>query len=150
MGVTSSTCHPSGRQLPTALPRLSRLSSAWCAAAAPSLWAGQWQPCTGWDAVKHRPTGRVMQPCGFPSLGWICVFSFRVQTRACQYCLALPGNVCSGDQDLLSSQGATIQVSLSWAGSFMDGSRAQLSLTRGAAHLCDPRLVFAEKTAAAL
>lgn len=32
----------------------------------------------------------------------------------------------------------------------MGGPRAQLSLTRGAAHLSDPRLVFAEKTTAAL
>lgn len=32
----------------------------------------------------------------------------------------------------------------------MDGLRAQLSLTRGAAQLCDPGLVFAEKTAATL
>lgn len=32
----------------------------------------------------------------------------------------------------------------------MDGLRAQLSLTQGVAQLCDPGLVFAEETAAAL
>lgn len=32
----------------------------------------------------------------------------------------------------------------------MDGPRAQLSLTRGEAQLCDPGLAFAEKTAAGL
>lgn len=79
------------------------------------------------------------------------MFSFKLKARVCQYHLALPGNVCSGDQDLLSSQQTgDHSPDVPLVGSFMDSPRAQLSLTQGAAQLCDPGLVFAEKTAAAL
>lgn len=53
-GVTGSTCHPSGRQLPTALPRLSRRPAWLQLQLVPAGRAGQWQPCTGWDALRAQ------------------------------------------------------------------------------------------------
>lgn len=90
IGVPGSTCHPSGQQLPRAVPRLSRLPAAWCSCSS-SLGAGQGQPCTAWDAGRARTNRPVTQPRGLPSHGRIGVFSFHIQARACPCLLRRPG-----------------------------------------------------------